>query len=122
MSLSNFKRASRSRNGQRLRPGRGVTFIELMVVLAIVSIFSVLLISGYKKFQSGYRASSAMTKVESAINYARNLAIANNAVYHIRFETCDTNPNSTTPNAILPDQAIGIYCIPSMSLALSVEQ
>ena len=112
---------------------RGVTLIELLVVVGIVATLSAFLIGGFKNFQAGFRSSASLSKVESALHYARNLAIANNCVYTVRFENVirDStigsigaplgNPNvyqtgSTHP---LPPQSIAIYCFPDMGTALS---
>lgn len=106
------------------RAERGVTFIELLVVLAIVSLLSTLLISGYHKMESGFRASTALSRVESALHYARNLAIANNAVYHVRFENVNTDGTPIMRSDMTPGvdhvQSLGIYCFPDMGTAFSV--
>ncbi len=119
MTTAGFANGTRRRSPLN-RVARGVSLIELLVVLGIVTVFSILLISGYRRFQSGFNASAALSRVESALHYARNLAIANNAVYHVRFETCDTLPTSPTYNSLLPQAAVGIYCFTDMSTALTV--
>lgn len=115
------------------RAVRGVTFIELMVVVGLISILTVSLVAAYGRFQSGFRASSALTKVESALHYARNLAIANNRVYHVRFENVvnDSTTAATYGTTIgkplgapqaprMPPQSLAIYCFPDIGTALGV--
>lgn len=118
MTTAGYEMGVRRRLAPAGRSVRGVTFLELIIVVGIISTFSVLLISGYRRFQSGFRASSALSKVESAINYARNLSIANNAIYHVRFESCEQINN--VPSSLATQQAVGIYCFPDMSTALGV--
>jgi prepilin-type N-terminal cleavage/methylation domain-containing protein len=116
------------------RTARGLTLIELLVVVGIVATFSSLLIGGFKNFQSGFRASASLSKVESALHYARNLAIANNCVYTVRFENVihdstigtvgsplgDPKVFQTGSTQPLPTQSIAIYCFPDMATALSI--
>lgn len=118
------------------RGARGVTLLELLVVVGIAVSFTALLVGGFKNFQSGFRGSSTLSKVDSALHYARNLAIANNCVYHVRFENVITEATmgtvgkplgdpsvldlSATSPQPLPAQSIAIYCFPDMATAMSV--
>lgn len=121
---------TRTASPRRQRTSRGVTLIELLVVVGIAATFTAMLFAAYQRFQSGYRASTALTRVESALHYARNLAIANNRVYHVRFENVFTDPtigSVNTPTGIYqtpplksPPQSIAIYCFPELSDALKV--
>lgn len=109
-------------------PARGVTMIELIVVIGIIAFVAMSFISGLIRYQSRYKANAALNMVDSALHYARNLAIANNAVYHIRFENVfETNPADTTLTAPasrtpLDAQSVGIYCFPVMSQAMAVTE
>ena len=117
--------------GEGVRPARprGVTFIELTVVIAIMAAVAVSFISGLIRYQSRYKATAALNMVDSALHYARNLAIANNAIYHVRFENVfETNPSDTTQTTDptlrkpLDQQSIGIYCFPNLSQAMGVTE
>ena len=124
--MSNFGSIieARKRSVVNERAERGVTFIELLVVLGIVSLLSTLLISGYSKMESGFRANTAFSQVESTLHYARNLAIANNCVYHVRFENVNSDltpiSRADTRTGVDHQQTLGIYCFPDMGTALSV--
>src|SRR5207248_2056801 len=72
------------------------------------------------RYNARYKVTTSLTKIESALHYARNLAIANNAVYHVRFENVITDPAIGTVNKPAAQQVIGIYCFTDMARAMNV--
>ncbi|HLX59721.1 MAG TPA: prepilin-type N-terminal cleavage/methylation domain-containing protein [Planctomycetota bacterium] len=109
-------------------PARGVTLIELIVVITIIAFVAMAFISGLIRYQSRYKVTAAVNMIDSTLHYARNLAIANNAIYHVRFEnvfeTIPSDPSQTPPASRTPldHQSIGIYCFPNMTEAMTIAE
>ncbi|HEY3324624.1 MAG TPA: prepilin-type N-terminal cleavage/methylation domain-containing protein [Planctomycetota bacterium] len=91
--------------------GKGFTVPELMMVVAIIAVLGMLLIGGYGNMQRTQRINNAAEKLTSMLYLARSLAITHNAVYHVRLD-----------NSSPKQQAVGVYCYPSVRQAMQVTQ
>ena len=116
---------------------RGMSMIELLVVVAIMAILTTSLIAGYARFTSQNKVNAALQQIESALRLARNLAIANNHVYHVRLESTDLNSTIPNPDATdvahpfvsnpnykkpLDQQYIAINCFKDLSYSYKVNE
>ena len=114
-----------------------MSMIELLVVVAIMAILTTSLIAGYARFTSQNKVNAALQQIESALRLARNLAIANNHVYHVRLESTDLNSTIPNPDATdvahpfvsnpnykkpLDQQYIAINCFKDLSKSFSVNE
>lgn len=126
-----------------VRVARGMTLVELLLVISIMLILTLGLGAGYARLSAGNKVSTAIQRINSALHLARNLAISNHRIYHVRIETVDTldsvmpdpawvddpnNPNDKpplipNPNAlkVINPQYVSIYCFNNMSDALQVK-
>jgi prepilin-type N-terminal cleavage/methylation domain-containing protein len=101
------------RNPQAARPGitgraRGFTMIEILVVIGIILVIVTLLIGGYADLLQARRLGQSVERVVNTISYARNLAIQDKAITHVRIE--NRGPN---------DQWVGVYRFPKISDAIA---
>jgi type II secretory pathway pseudopilin PulG len=128
------------------RSSPGTTLIELIVVVAIITLLAAAIMGGFSRFLKTNKTNSGLATISSTLHYARALAIANNRVYHVRFESMDTDPNSPSFNKPIqkhvtqihvtdpdtgvsqwlqdpsPKQYISIYCFPNVADALSITE
>lgn len=100
------------------RVGRGFTLIELIVVISIMLLLLASLIGGYSTMQKAQRLRNSTEKVLSTLHLARSLAIANNAIYHVRVENYH-EPIAESPDPF-SDQCISVYCYTKASDAIAV--
>ncbi|MCY3019173.1 MAG: hypothetical protein NTW87_09125 [Planctomycetota bacterium] len=99
--------------------GAGFTLAEVLMVALIILILTASVVGGYNSMQKNQRLSNATEKAQSMVHLARSLAIANNAIYHVRIENWRVvgDPDKDDPYA---DQFIGVYCFPTLSDATKV--
>ncbi len=86
---------------------RGLTLIEILVVISIVSILTAGLVSGIHSMTGGEELSKSIDSVVRMVSLARNRAITDNAVFHVRVENRNFN-----------DQKISVHRFPTLSDAL----
>jgi prepilin-type N-terminal cleavage/methylation domain-containing protein len=77
----------RLRGAGRRLDGRGVTFIELVVVLALLAIVAMIAVPQFGRFASQSRVKRAATELFQNIRLARTMAIKENRQYLIVFDT-----------------------------------
>jgi prepilin-type N-terminal cleavage/methylation domain-containing protein len=70
---------------RRARPSRGLTLIELLITLAVLSIVAAMLIPQLGQ-QSPDQLMAAAEIVAADVEYARSLAVVNNSKYQITFD------------------------------------
>jgi prepilin-type N-terminal cleavage/methylation domain-containing protein len=97
---------------------RGITLIEMIVVLAIILILASLTVGAYNRMQASQRVAGATDRVMTLLQQARNLAISQNAIYHIRIEN-PWNP-AILPSGAPGDQYLTIQRFPKTSVAQKV--
>jgi prepilin-type N-terminal cleavage/methylation domain-containing protein len=73
------------RTSRRFCFGRGFTFIELVMVLVLISIMSAIALPKYASAMNRYRADAAARRIMADLNYARSLAIATSTTTTITF-------------------------------------
>ncbi|MBI3832014.1 MAG: prepilin-type N-terminal cleavage/methylation domain-containing protein [Planctomycetes bacterium] len=95
-------------NTRSFKSGRGFTMIEILVVIGIILIIVTLLVGGYADLLQARRLGHSVERVVNTISYARNLAIQDKAITHVRIE--NRGPN---------DQWVGVYRFPKISDAIA---
>jgi len=83
-------RLGRTQKGSMVRSTLGVTLVELMVVLAIVSILFVTGIVGYNHYKEQYAFSGAVRQLTHAITVARVRAIQSQSTSRLLFRPLQT--------------------------------
>ena len=86
---------------------RAITLIEMLVIIAIILLLFGLLIGGLADMHRAQRLKNSVSRVVGMLGAARNKAISDNSIYHVRLE--NRGPN---------DQWIGIYRFTEVSEAL----
>jgi type II secretion system protein H len=66
---------------------RGVTLIELVVVIAIIAIGAVLVVPGIGPWIANYRLRTATRDITSTLRVAQMRAVSNNTNYQVSFNT-----------------------------------
>lgn len=69
---------------------KGITLIELLVMLAIVTILSLLSIPLYKDLSEYYRITTAVQQLHSILEYARTEAVKRNTSVYVSVTTGDS--------------------------------
>lgn len=64
---------------------RGFTLLEMMVVVGIIALLAVVSVPLFNAIMGQAQASSAATRIESAIQQARSMALTNRAVFSVEF-------------------------------------
>ena len=84
----------------RLRGEGGFTFLELLVVTAIIGVLMVLVTPAFKGIKSAGDVTDAASRIRGALEEARNYAMANNTYVWVGFYEEDTT--AITPTNIAP--------------------
>lgn len=95
---------------QMLRRPRGVTYLEMIVVIAILTLLAASLVGGLRSLRGANRLHSSVEAVANTISLARSRAIGDNAIYHVRVLNRGFN-----------DQHIQVYHFPRTSHALRAD-
>lgn len=69
---------------------KGITLIELLVMLAIVTVLALLSIPLYKDLSDHYRITTAVQQLYSALEYARTEAVKRNTSVYVSINIGDT--------------------------------
>jgi len=88
------------------RSSGGFSLVELLCVLAIISLLAVLSVTGIQRIVLSTNLTTSASMVVDALNLARQRAISNNSPVEVRFYQVPDSNNST-----LQYRALGIYQI-----------
>ncbi|MCW8131712.1 MAG: prepilin-type N-terminal cleavage/methylation domain-containing protein [Planctomycetota bacterium] len=91
-----------------LRTARGFTMLEILVVIGIILLVVTLMVGGWADMLQARRLGGSVERVVNTISLARNLAIQDKAITHVRIE--NRGPN---------DQWVGVYRFAKVSDALA---
>src|SRR6185436_18421715 len=89
------------------RQNRGVTLLELLVVIGIILILVAMFLGGMGNLSKSRKLRLSVDRVVNTLALARGQAISDNAIYHVRVENRASN-----------DQWISVYRFPAVSDAL----
>ena len=110
------RRPDCNRSSATTPSARGVTLMELLVVLAVMLILTSAIVSGYTNMRRAQRINKSTESLISTLNLARNLAISNNAVAYV--EVVGINPANPVNNGA--KQMLKIHLFPNSADALTV--
>jgi Tfp pilus assembly protein FimT len=100
---------------------KGLTLIELIVMLAVVMILTLIAIPSFTNITQHYRITSAAENLYAALQYARTESIKQNANIYVSFTTGDSwcygiNSGSTCNCATAGSCNLGSYSAPGPGL------
>src|SRR5688572_2926531 len=70
----------------RRTPERGVTLIEILVVLMVISVLLGLGVGAFTGLHSGFEGDAAIERVKSCLRRARNFAISEKSTARVTFD------------------------------------
>ncbi len=79
----------------------GISIIEVMVVVAIIAILSAIAVPNYISWLPKYRLSASARDILSDLEYARGIAIKNNAHVVFEFDAANDTYNAWVDNGAL---------------------
>jgi prepilin-type N-terminal cleavage/methylation domain-containing protein len=86
-------------NAARIREPSGFTFVELLVVIALIGVLMVLVTPAFTSIKSAGDVTNAAYRIRDALEQARNYAMANNTYVWVGFYEEDGSVPSATPTA-----------------------
>jgi Tfp pilus assembly protein PilE len=96
----------------------GYTVVEIMISVAVLMILSIFIFAGVSEMMINARLTTSANKILSTLSLARNLAISNNAIYHVRIQNFSTFTDGSGKASEYTEQAIGVYYFPHTNDAL----
>jgi prepilin-type N-terminal cleavage/methylation domain-containing protein len=96
--------------GGRQRPG-GFTLLEILVVLAIISVLAIYLVGGESKMRRNMTLKTHAEQIYGLFYMAKNAAINNNDGYEVKFHSKTT---ATDPVTMLVTDAQAMFTVNSL--------
>ncbi len=105
---------------------KGVSLIELLVVMAIVIILTIMAVPLFTSFMNEFRLKATVQKLYYSLQYARSEAVKQNQAVYVSFQTSDnwcygTNPASACTCSTPSGCSLGATTAPrTQNLTLTV--